>query len=222
MATRLFRSPLGAAYAVPEEPVADKVTLVRLASASPDYRTKEAMHAEVASFAENLIAWIAAQDRAPDLIHAHYADAATVAALVEDRLGIPFVFTGHSLGRVKARMLGASPVRPDLAHRIAAEEEALARAQLVIASSRDEAEVQYASYTAYDPGRVRVLPPGSDLARFAAAQTHPGSTRRSTVSSTIRPSRRSWRSPVRWRARTSRRWCAPMARTGRSRPAPIS
>lgn len=173
MATRLFRSPLGAAYAVPEEPVADKVTLVRLASASPDYRAKEAMHAEVASFAENLIAWIAAQDRAPDLIHAHYADAATVAALVEDRLGIPFVFTAHSLGRVKARMLGASVVRPDLAHRIAAEEEALARAQLVIASSRDEAEVQYAGYAAYDPGRVRVLPPGSDLARFAAARPHP-------------------------------------------------
>ncbi len=89
VATRLFRGSLGAAYAVPEEPIADKVTLVRLASASPDYRAKEAMHAEVASFAENLITWIAAQARAPDLIHAHYADAATVAALVEDRLGIP-------------------------------------------------------------------------------------------------------------------------------------
>ncbi len=70
-------------------------------------------------------------------------------------------------------MLGTAPVRPDLARRIAAEEEAVARAQLVIASSRDEAEVQYAGYAAYDPGRVRVLPPGSDLARFAAAQTHP-------------------------------------------------
>ena len=173
VATRLFRGPLGAAYAVPEEPIADKVTLVRLASASADYCAKEAMHAEVACFAENLIAWIAAQGRAPDLIHAHYADAATVAALVEDRLGIPFVFTAHSLGRVKARMLGASPVRSDLTHRIAAEEEALARAHLVIASSRDEAEVQYAGYAAYDPGRVRILPPGSDLARFAAARPNP-------------------------------------------------
>ena len=55
-------------------------------------------------------------------------------------------------------------------HRIAAEEEALARASLVVASSRDEAEVQYAGYTAYDPGRIRVLPPGSDLARFTSAQ----------------------------------------------------
>lgn len=44
------------------------------------------------------------------------------------------------------------------------------RASLVIASSRDEAEVQYAGYAAYDPGRIRVLPPGSDLARFADAR----------------------------------------------------
>ncbi len=51
------------------------------------YRVKEEMHAEVQSFAENLIAWIAGQPHAPDLIHAHYADAATVAALVEDRSG---------------------------------------------------------------------------------------------------------------------------------------
>ncbi len=112
VATRRFTGPLGAAYAVPEERLSDKATLVRLASASPDYRVKEEMHAEVACFADNLVAWIAAQDRAPDLIHAHYADAATVAALVEDRLGIPFVFTAHSLGQVKAMMLGASPCAP--------------------------------------------------------------------------------------------------------------
>ena len=50
---------------MPEEPIADKVTLVRLASASPGYCTKEAMHAEVACFAENLIAWIAARRSGP-------------------------------------------------------------------------------------------------------------------------------------------------------------
>ncbi|MCJ2015129.1 HAD-IIB family hydrolase [Methylobacterium sp. J-076] len=173
VATRLFHSPLGDAYAVPEERVSDKVTLVRLASASPHYRTKEQMHAEVASTADNLVAWIGTQARAPDLIHAHYADAAAVAALVKDRLGIPFVFTAHSLGRVKAAMAGADAACPDLARRIDTEETALSRAHLVIASSRDEAEVQYAGYAAYDPGHIRVLPPGSDLARFAAARPHP-------------------------------------------------
>ncbi len=174
VATRLFDGPPGPDYAVPEERLGDKVALVRLASTSPGYRTKEEMHAEVASFAESLIAWIGLQARAPDLIHAHYADAAAVAAIVEARLGLPFVFTAHSLGRVKAATLGeGAATRPDLARRIATEEQALARASLVVASSRDEAEVQYAGYAAYDPGRIRVLPPGSDLARFADSRPDP-------------------------------------------------
>ncbi|KMO16923.1 HAD-IIB family hydrolase [Methylobacterium indicum] len=174
VATRLFDGPPGPDYAVPEERLGDKVALVRLASTSPGYRTKEEMHAEVASFAESLIAWIGLQARAPDLIHAHYADAAAVAAIVEERLGLPFVFTAHSLGRVKAATLGeGAATRPDLARRIATEEQALARASLVVASSRDEAEVQYAGYAAYDPGRIRVLPPGSDLARFADSRPDP-------------------------------------------------
>ncbi|GJE76573.1 HAD-IIB family hydrolase [Methylorubrum suomiense] len=174
VATRLFHDLPGPDYAVPEEAIADKVALVRLASASPGYRVKEEMYGEVESFAQNLIAWIAAQPSPPDLIHAHYADAAAVAGLVEDRLGIPFVFTAHSLGRVKLSTLGGDAVpSPDLTRRIATEEAALARAALVVASSRDEAEVQYAGYTTYDPGRVRVLPPGSDLARFAASRPHP-------------------------------------------------
>lgn len=211
MATRRFTGPLGPAYAVPEERLSDKATLVRLASASPDYRVKEEMHAEVACFADNLVAWIAAQDRAPDLIHAHYADAATVAALVEDRLGIPFVFTAHSLGQVKATMLGASAIRPDLARRIATEEEALARAHLVIASSRDEAEVQYAGYDAYDPGRVRVLPPAATSPVSRRPVRIPASMPPSTASCTTRPSPRSSPSRGRWPARTSRPWCGPMA-----------
>ena len=38
IATRLFRGALGPDYAVPEERISDKVTLVRLASTSADYR----------------------------------------------------------------------------------------------------------------------------------------------------------------------------------------
>ncbi len=174
VATRLFQGPPGPDYAVSEERISDKVELVRLASVSPGYRSKEEMHGEVESYAESLIAWIDRQTSAPDIIHAHYADAAAVAGLVKDRRGIPFVFTAHSLGRVKAAMLGDTRATgPELARRIASEEAALAQASLVIASSRDEAEVQYAGYAAYDPGRARVLPPGSDLDRFAQSRCHP-------------------------------------------------
>jgi len=171
VATRGFHSIHGAHYE-PGEGVEDGVEILRLATASPHYLAKEDLGPEVPSFAEALIAWIERQPVRPDFLHAHYADAASVAALVEDRLAIPFVFTAHSLGRVKAAAMGASG-DARLARRIATEETALSRAALVVASSRDEAEVQYAGYDAYDPGRIRILPPGSDLARFGGAVACP-------------------------------------------------
>ncbi|KQT43231.1 HAD family hydrolase [Aureimonas sp. Leaf454] len=172
IATRRFQGRLGTDYAEPFERVGDKVEIVRLDSHSHAYLEKEALHAEVPSFAEALIRFIEGGGERPDILHAHYADAASVAAIVEDRLGIPFVFTAHSLGRVKEKALGPEAAAiPGLAQRIASEETALSRASLVIASSRDEAEVQWAGYEAYEPGRIRILPPGSDLARFSGAAT---------------------------------------------------
>ncbi|WP_062112846.1 HAD-IIB family hydrolase [Aureimonas sp. AU40] len=174
IATRGFESELGAEYAPAPLRVEAGFEILRIGTETPFYLAKEELWREVESFADRLVAWIEAQDERPDLLHAHYADAASVAAIVEDRLGIPFVFTAHSLGRVKADVMGEKAAKvPHLGRRIAIEEAAIARASLVIASSRDEAEVQYAGYEAYDPGRIRILPPGSDLSRFGAARACP-------------------------------------------------
>lgn len=172
VATRRFAGPLGDDYSRPLERIGDKAEIVRLDSDSRLYLEKEALHGEVDSFADSLIAYIEAQPMRPDIIHAHYADAASVAAQVKDRLGIPFVFTAHSLGRIKQAALG-DEVIPGYAERIASEETALSQADLVIASSRDEAEVQWAGYDAYEAGRIRILPPGSDLTRFAGVTACP-------------------------------------------------
>lgn len=170
IATRRFEG-IAPEYERPREEVRTGVEIVRLASANPAYLPKEELYGEVASFAGNLIAFIEKEGR-PDLIHAHYADAASVAAIVKARLAIPFFFTAHSLGRVKQAALGGDA--PAGTHeRIDAEERALRDASLVIASSRDEAEVQYASYDGYDAGRIRILPPGSDLAAFRQASPTP-------------------------------------------------
>ncbi|GAB5469988.1 MAG: HAD family hydrolase [Rhodospirillales bacterium] len=179
IATRAFKSDFGPDYARPYEPLSDKIAILRIPTPEPGYLAKEALWHEVPALAEGLIAWIEAQDRRPDVLHAHYADAGVVAAQVRARLGIPFVFTGHSLGRVKRQAFAKDPSqdnpdRPgDSERRIASEERALETAALVIASSRDEAEQQYATYRAYDPGRIRVVPPGADLAVFASAKSSP-------------------------------------------------
>ena len=41
----------------------------------------------------------------PDIIHGHYADAGLVGAQLAQLLHVPFIFTGHSLGRVKNQRL---------------------------------------------------------------------------------------------------------------------
>ncbi len=169
IATRRFEG-LGPDYETARESVRPGLDIVRLPSANPAYLAKEELHREVESFADSLIAFIEAEGR-PDLIHAHYADAASVAAIVKARLGIPFFFTAHSLGRVKREALGPEHAIEGIEERIRAEETALADASLLIASSRDEAEVQYASYAGYDAGRIRILPPGSDLSAFRSART---------------------------------------------------
>ena len=88
-----------------------------------------------------------------DWIHVHYADAGLVGALVSRRLGLPLVFTGHSLGREKQRrLLAAGGDRQQIeqtyaiSRRIEAEERALAQADLVVTSTRQEARGQYARY----------------------------------------------------------------------------
>ena len=156
-----------------------KVRIVRLPTPDPHYRTKEALWDQLPAFTTALIDYIDALERAPDMIHAHYADAAQVAAEVKQRRGLPFVFTAHSLGLPKRQCVARSggDVSTETAgsraleRRIGFENTALQQADLVIASSRDEAEIQYADYPAYEPGRIRVIRPASDLQVFEKAQS---------------------------------------------------
>ena len=95
------------------------------------------------------------------------------------RLGLPLVFTGHSLGREKLRRLlaaGGNREQIDqtysISRRIDAEELALAHAvDLVITSTRQERDHQYSRYGRFEAGRSDVVPPGVDARRF-----HPRST----------------------------------------------
>lgn len=157
------------------EYVNPKVRIIRLPTPDSAYRSKEELWDQLPAFSDRLVGYIDSLDRAPDLLHAHYADAAHVAAQVKNRRGIAFVFTAHSLGQPKRDYAAAAgqanaPANVALDRRIEVENQALRDASLVIASSRDEAELQYAQYPAYDPGRIRVIRPASDLQAFARSQ----------------------------------------------------
>ena len=144
-----------------------KVRLVRIADGEEAYLPKENLRHRHRELCDAFIAYLRGLRRKPDLIHAHYADAGILARRAKEVFGIPYVFTGHSLGAVKREANGRT--NDELERRIAIEERALEAADAVIASSRDEAEAQYAHYGSIPAGRIRVIPPGCELERFEGA-----------------------------------------------------
>lgn len=178
-------------YAVAHELLGDGAAIVRLPFGPRRYLRKELLWSHLEALADALTARLAAQPRRPDWIHAHYADAGQVGALVAQRLGIPLVFTGHSLGREKLRRLLASGLthaqieqQYAITARIAAEERALAQSSLVITSTRQELEQQYARYEGFKAAQAVTLPPGVDARRFHP-QALPGERR--AVQALVRP-----------------------------------
>ena len=160
-------------YAVPIENLSDKIRIVRIDAGPEEYIPKEQLWDHLDSFMDNLTNWFNEQTHMPDLVHSHYADAGYVGVRLANLLGIPFIHTGHSLGRDKRkRLLARGLTRDEIEHtynmerRIDAEEEILANADLVITSTHNEIEAQYGLYNYYDPLRMSVVPPGTDLTLF--------------------------------------------------------
>lgn len=160
-------------YAQVYEPISNKAQIIRLEAGPEAYLPKEELWDCLDTFADNALAYIRELGRTPDVIHSHYADAGYVGVRLANLLGIPLVHTGHSLGRVKRRRLLASGLkrneietRYNMTRRIEAEEDTLAMAELVIASTQNEIEEQYGLYDHYQPELMRVIPPGTDLERF--------------------------------------------------------
>jgi sucrose-phosphate synthase len=172
--TRKVADPkLSPDYAREHEPLGPKAEIVRIDAGPKRYLRKEVLWRHLDAFIDSTLSYLRKQRRVPDLIHAHYADAGYVGRHLAAVLGCPFVFTGHSLGRVKLQRLqhgGADLAemeeRYNLAARIEAEELSLDAANLVCTSTRQEVDEQYSIYHQYAESRMRVIPPGVDLSRF--------------------------------------------------------
>lgn len=163
-------------YARTEEPLGENARIIRIECGPDEYIPKEQLWDHLDAFTDNLSDWLNQQPRYPSLIHSHYADAGHVGVRLSNLLGVPLVHTGHSLGRDKRkRLLAAGATREEIeqtyniGRRIDAEEEVLSNADMVVTSTHNEIEEQYGLYNYYDPSRMTVIPPGTDLEKF-----HPG------------------------------------------------
>lgn len=158
IATRLFEDArLGTTYAMPSEVITPKLSIERIAGADRRYLEKEALGADLPAFTEAFCTHLAKAVRRPDVIHAHFADAAAVAMAAQRRFGIPFVYTPHALGIDKrAQQISCE----GLDARIESERSAITAASAIVVSTNEEASRQLGGYGVALGGRVHTVAPG--------------------------------------------------------------
>ena len=160
-------------YAQLEEQIGENAFIVRIPFGPKRYLGKTKLWPYMEVFVDQCLLYFQRMRTTPDLIHGHYADAGYGGGQLARLFGVPFVFTGHSLGRVKLQRLLESGVSQDkiearynISRRIEAEEFALETCSLICTSTHQEVHQQYELYHNYVPERMEVIPPGVDLSAF--------------------------------------------------------
>lgn len=172
--TRMIRDKrVSPDYSRPIEPLAKNVRIVRIQCGGTRYIRKELLWPFLDEYVDKTLRFLKSEGKLPDIIHGHYADAGKIAMELSHILGLPFIFTGHSLGCSKKERLLADGMSGEginkrfrIDHRICMEEEILKNADLVVASTHQEVEVQYGLYENHALPQYHVIPPGIDLTQF--------------------------------------------------------
>lgn len=171
--TRRIEDPsLGPEYAQAIEPVTERFDIRRIWCGGKRYLPKEQLWQHLDEFVTNAINHIKTERILPDWMHSHYADAAYVTTELSSFLNVPFVHTGHSLGRPKLEKLLATGMpeaeameRYQFERRFAAEDAALSTAEFIVTST--ELEVRsYEPYPSSSHAEYHVVPPGLNFDRY--------------------------------------------------------
>ncbi len=160
-------------YAQPVEAVNEKFSIVRIQCGGKKYIRKELLWPHLDEYVDKTIKYIKRQNAIPDIVHGHYPDGGYVAMLLAEIFGLPFVYTGHSLGRSKWKRLIIEGVKKEdiikrykIDIRIRMEEEILKKGDMIIASTHQEVKEQYRQYRNRDMPKFYVIPPGLNIEKF--------------------------------------------------------
>lgn len=155
------------------EKLSGKARIIRIKCGGKRYIRKELLWSSLPEFVDNVIRFNKKEQNSPDLLHGHYADAGYVTRQLSKLTGIPYVFTGHSLGRSKKKSLANKGMTEkqmvekfNIDERIQAEEDVLRTAAHIVVSTRHEIENQYRLYDHFDKAEFTVIPPGIDVEKF--------------------------------------------------------
>ncbi|MGH7903599.1 MAG: glycosyltransferase [Candidatus Dormibacteraceae bacterium] len=132
--------------------------------AGPAQLDKYALREMAVPFADAVARFSRREGGGYDLVYSHYWLSGLAGLRLSGGLEVPWMHTAHTLGLVKNRQL-ARGARPEPEARVDAERAIARSADLLIASTEREAEDLIDGHGA-ERGRVVVIPPGVDLARF--------------------------------------------------------
>ena len=160
-------------YSQPIEQIDDKLRIVRIQCGGRQYMRKELLWPHLDEYTDKTVKFIKREKAIPDVVHGHYPDAGFVAMQLASFFGLPFIYTGHSLGRSKLiKLLKDGMSHADINkklkidRRIEIEEKILANADLIITSTRQEINEQYGLYRNQLIPKFEVIPPGIDIDKF--------------------------------------------------------
>ena len=150
LVTRLISdSKVDNSYSKDREFIEPGAQIIRFQFGPNKYLRKELLWPYLDELTADLINYYQKQDNKPNFIHAHYADAGYVGLRLSKAFKVPFIFTGHSLGREKKRKLLEAGLKVNqieklycISKRINAEEEALKFADIVVTSTKQESVYQ--------------------------------------------------------------------------------
>jgi D-inositol-3-phosphate glycosyltransferase len=154
----------------PVQPAGDGITVHNIHAGPFEGLSKVELPGQLCVFAREVLRTEAAKPLGHyDLVHSHYWLSGQVGALARDRWGVPLVHTMHTMAKVKNDALAVGDA-PEPAARIIGEEQVVEAADMLIASTDQEAKQLINLYDA-EPGRVEVVHPGVDLTVFRPRDT---------------------------------------------------
>lgn len=164
---RIIDKRVSPSYEKPIEIINEKARIVRVTCGGNSYRPKESLWDHLDEFIDKVIRFIEKEGDFPDVVHGHYADGNYLASQMSQVFAVPFIATGHSLGRNKKKILLHEGLTEEkinekfnMERRIEIEEEVLESSDIIIVSTHHETEAQYGLYKNKNKGKFEVIPPG--------------------------------------------------------------
>ncbi|MDW7678639.1 MAG: glycosyltransferase, partial [Bacillota bacterium] len=149
--TRRMDDPEWPEFREPEEVYQGSgVRIIRVDFGGNRFLNKEELWPYLNDYVTAIIKWYESTGILPDIVTTHYGDGGIAGVLFEQRTGVPFTFTAHSLGAQKMDKLLKDPEDYDsldqklrFTVRLAAERTAMGRALVRMVSTVQEKEHQY-------------------------------------------------------------------------------